>query len=135
MGSGDMSADETARSQSLMNSVDAFFSALDEDLNISGAMGCVFDLIRETNRALDAGGISAGIAATILDGWKRINSVLGLERDALAPSPEVLAIVEQRQTARTEKQWAESDRLRDAIAALGWVVKDTKEGPKLTPKA
>ena len=113
----------------------SFFDCLDEDLNISGAMGRVFDLIRETNRALDAGGISAGIAAAILEGWKRINSVLGLEREAHTPSPELLAIVEQRQAARANKQWAESDRLRDAIAALGWVVKDTKEGPKLTPKA
>jgi cysteinyl-tRNA synthetase len=47
----------------------------------------------------------------------------------------VLALVEQRQAARTAKEWAESDRLRDAIAALGWNVKDTKEGPKLTPKS
>ena len=114
--------------------IEAFFSDLDDDLNISGAMGRVFDLIRETNRALDVGGISGGIAAAILEGWKRINSVLGLEREAHTPSPEVLAIVEERQAARTNKQWGESDRLRDAVAALGWVVKDTKEGPKLSPK-
>ena len=112
----------------------AFFADLDEDLNISGAMGRVFDLIRDTNRALDAGEISAGIAVGILEGWKRIDSVLGLEREAHNPSPEALALVEQRQIARTNKQWAESDRLRDAIAALGWIVKDTKDGPKLTPK-
>jgi len=97
-------------------------------------MGRVFDLIRDTNRALDAGEISAGIAVGILEGWKRIDSVLGLEREAHTPSPEALALVEQRQIARTNKQWAESDRLRDAIAALGWIVKDTKDGPKLTPK-
>jgi cysteinyl-tRNA synthetase len=36
---------------------------------------------------------------------------------------------------RAAKNWAESDRLRDAIATLGWVVKDTKEGPKLSPKS
>ena len=45
---------------------------------------------------------------------------------------EVLALVEQRQQARTSKNWASSDQLRDRIAALGWIVKDTKEGPKLT---
>ncbi len=116
-------------------SIAAFFTDLDEDLNISGAMGRVFDLIRETNRALDAGEISPGIAAAILEGWKRINFVLGLEREAHTPSAEVLALVEERQIARANKQWGESDRLRDAIAALDWIVKDTKEGPKLTPKA
>ena len=40
---------------------------------------------------------------------------------------------EQRQEARAAKDWKQSDVLRDQIAALGWVVKDTKEGPKLTP--
>ncbi len=116
------------------NAIESFFTDLDDDLNISGAMGRVFDLIRETNRALDADEISPGVAAAIVGGWKRINSVLGLEREAHTPSPEVLALVEERQLARTNRQWSESDRLRDAIAALGWVVKDTKEGPKLSPR-
>ena len=115
--------------------IEAFFSDLDDDLNISGAMGRVFDLIRDTNRALDAGEISPGIAAAILEGWKRVHSVLRLEREAHTPPPEVLALVEDRQIARANKQWGDSDRLRDAIAMLGWVVKDTKEGPKLTPKS
>ena len=112
-----------------------FFECLDDDLNISGAMGRLFDLIRDTNRALDSGAINATTAAAILDGWRCINSVLGFGRDAAMPSPEVLALVEQRQVARASKQWSESDRLRDAIAALGWIVKDTKDGPKLSPMA
>ncbi len=128
-------SDQAPLTRQCTDAVETFFAALDEDLNISGAMGRVFDLIRDTNRALDAGEISAGIAAAILEGWKRINSVLGLEREAHMPSREVLALVEARQVARANKQWSESDRLRDAIAAHRWVVKDTKEGPKLTPKA
>jgi cysteinyl-tRNA synthetase len=119
----------------LASGIEAFFHDLDDDLNISGAMGRLFDLIRDTNRALDSGGISAGTAAAILDGWRRINSVLSFELEAHTPSPAVLALVEERQIARANKQWTESDRLRDAIATLGWVVKDTKDGPKLTPKA
>ena len=39
-----------------------------------------------------------------------------------------------RQAVREAKNWAESDRLRDEIAKLGWNVKDTKDGPKLTPR-
>jgi hypothetical protein len=46
-----------------------------------------------------------------------------------APLPEVQALVEARQAARKRKEWAESDRLRDQIQALGWMVKDTKDGP------
>lgn len=114
--------------------VDAFFEALDEDLNISGAMGQLFDLIRETNSALDHGELPAGAAASLHAAWQRINGVLALQRDEQIAPPEVLELVEQRQKARADKNWAASDRLRDAIAALGWIVKDTKEGPKLSPK-
>ena len=112
-----------------------FFEDLDDDLNISGAMGCLFDLVRESNRALDAGTLDVPAAAALLTGWQRMNSVLAFERDALAVSQKVRSFVEQRQTARAAKNWSESDRLRDVIATHGWTVKDTKEGPKLTPKA
>ena len=43
------------------------------------------------------------------------------------PSDELMALAEQRLTARAEKNWAESDRLRDEIATLGWTVQDGKE--------
>jgi cysteinyl-tRNA synthetase len=42
--------------------------------------------------------------------------------------------VEKRQQVRAAKDWKTSDQLRDEIAALGWIVKDTKDGPKLSPK-
>lgn len=48
------------------------------------------------------------------------------------PSEEVLSLLEQRKQARAKKDFAESDRLRDVIAELGWTVKDTKEGQQLT---
>jgi hypothetical protein len=47
------------------------------------------------------------------------------------PSDEVIALVEQRVAARANKNWAESDKLREEIAALGWVVQDSKDGYKL----
>ena len=114
--------------------VAGFFTALDDDLNISGAMGQLFDLIRDSNRALDAGTLDAGSVSALLAEWQRINSVLRFEADAVAIPAEVLALVEERQAVRAAKDFAASDRLRDAIAALGWVVKDSKEGPKLSPK-
>jgi cysteinyl-tRNA synthetase len=127
-------ASPEAMPQTMARRVYAFFEALDEDLNISGAMGQLFDLIRESNGALDHGELTSGAAASLQAAWQRINSVLALHRDEQVAPPEVLELVEQRQKARAEKNWAESDRLRDAIAALGWIVKDTKESPKLSPK-
>jgi len=51
------------------------------------------------------------------------------------PSDEVLALVEQRMLARANKNWAESDKLRDKIASLGWTVQDSKDGYKLVKNA
>ncbi|WKZ34885.1 MAG: hypothetical protein QY332_14800 [Anaerolineales bacterium] len=48
------------------------------------------------------------------------------------PPDEVLSLLEQRKQVRADRNFAESDRLRDAISALGWQVKDTKEGQELT---
>jgi cysteinyl-tRNA synthetase len=118
----------------LTSLIEQFFAALDEDLNISGALGYLFDLIRESNSALDRGELEPGQAAQLLAEWRRIDSVLGFEREAAAVPAEVQALVEQRLQVRTAKEWKKSDELRDAILALGWVVKDTKDGPKLTPR-
>lgn len=123
-----------AEATDLAAHAESFFTALDDDLNISGALGHLFDLIRESNSALDRGALSPSHSARLLAEWRRIDGVLAFEREAAAVPTEVSALVEKRQQARAAKEWAESDRLRDAIAALGWIVKDTKDGPKLTPK-
>jgi cysteinyl-tRNA synthetase len=118
----------------LTHRADHFFKALDDDLNISGALGQLFELVRDSNAAMDAGSITPGTAAALLQSWNQMNAVLALERDLVTIPEEVHSLVRQRETARSAKDWKESDTLRDAIWALGWVVKDTKEGPKLSPK-
>ena len=71
--------------------------------------------------------IESGISNEI---WKMTLDVNQVQEEQ--PSDEVLNLLEQRKQARAKKDFAESDRLRDAIASLGWVVKDTKEGQQLT---
>jgi hypothetical protein len=61
--------------------------------------------------------------------WEMVLNAPPLEDDK--PSDEVIALAEERLSARTNKNWAESDRLREAISALGWTVQDSKEGYKL----
>jgi cysteinyl-tRNA synthetase len=110
-----------------------FEDALDDDLNISAALGFLFESIRETNRAMDQNEMDAISASTWLDWWKRINTVLDLEAEADIVVPhEVTQLAQERENARREKNWKRSDELRDQIFALGWEVRDTKEGPKLT---
>ncbi len=70
--------------------------------------------------------ISQGIPA---ETWELVEGAPPIGEDQ--PPAEALALAEQRQQARARKEWAESDRLRDRIAALGWIVQDTPQGPKL----
>jgi len=109
-----------------------FEEALDDDLNISGALGELFKIIRESNAALDAGALAPAHARRLLAWWARINAVLALEPETVALPTEVQQLLEQRAAARAAKRWADGDALRDAIAALGWTVKDTKDGQKAT---
>jgi cysteinyl-tRNA synthetase len=111
---------------------DKFAVALDDDLNISAALGALFDLVRDTNRAMDQGQISPEQARGLLDYWERIDSVLRLEPEAAAIPSEVSALLEERNAARAAKDWAKSDTLRDELLKHGWMVKDTKDGTKLT---
>src|SRR5207248_6702134 len=56
-----------------------FEDALDDDLNISAALGFLFESIRETNRAMDENELDAATATEWLNWWERVNSVLALE--------------------------------------------------------
>ena len=110
-----------------------FEDALDDDLNISGALGFLFESIRETNRAMDHSELDALAATAWLEWWKRINTVLDLEGESdIAVPDDVAQLADQRENARREKDWKRSDELRERISALGWDVRDTKDGPKLT---
>jgi cysteinyl-tRNA synthetase len=108
-----------------------FFAALDDDLNISGAMGQVFDLIRESNSAMDRGNCPSGQIDRLLGDWEAINQVLCLQAEEREVPDEVSALVEQREVARAAKDWQGSDAIRAKIMALGWSVKDTKTGPEV----
>ncbi len=111
-----------------------FEEALDKDLNISGALGVLFTTITESNSALDKNQLTPAHARRLLEWWGRVNQTLVIEPDAGADEvpDEVKALLAQRAQARTDKEWKLSDELRDQIAALGWAVKDTKDGQKLT---
>ena len=111
----------------------AFEDALDDDLNISAALGFLFESIRETNRAMDQNEMDAASASAWLDRWKDINAVLDLEAEADIVIPaQVARLAEERENARREKNWKRSDELREQISTLGWKVRDTKDGPKLS---
>jgi cysteinyl-tRNA synthetase len=113
-----------------------FEEALDDDLNISAALGFLFESIRETNRALDRNELNAASAKAWLNWWERVNSVLLVEKEKEQElPPEIAALAEAREMARRAKEWRKSDELRDKLNALGWKVRDTKDGQKIARRA
>ena len=109
-----------------------FGAALDDDLNASAALGALHVLINETNRLMDASQLTPGQAKSLLAWRERIDSVLAFSLDEEGIPAAVQELLDKRAAARTGKDWAASDTIRDQIAALGWQVKDTKDGQKVT---
>ena len=112
-----------------------FEKALDDDLNISAALGFLFETIRETNRAMDENKLDAKGAAAWLTWWDRINQTLDFEAGGAELPDEVKKLAEARAQARLAKDFRKSDELRDKLNALGWEARDTKDGQKITRRA
>jgi cysteinyl-tRNA synthetase len=110
---------------------ECFEAALDDDLNIAGALAALFDMLHAGNRAMDAGDL-AWSAAGLVELMGRFDTVLGvLAREEVGHDAEVEALLAERATARATRDWAESDRLRDALQELGWDVRDSADGQQL----
>ena len=115
----------------LKHARDAFTTALDDDLNISAALAAVFELVREANRRIDARSMSTTDAGRITAWLRDVDRVLSvLPDDPEALDPALQRLLDERAAARTNRDWAASDRLRDALADRGIVVEDTRDGQR-----
>jgi cysteinyl-tRNA synthetase len=106
---------------------DAFFDALADDYNTPRALAALAEWIRAANSR--DGPVGDGHLREML-------TMLGLERlleQPPGPPPAVLELAEQRAAARTARDFAAADRLRDELRALGWEVRDGAGGAELVP--
>ncbi len=112
----------------------AFAAAMDDDLETSGAMAAIHTLVGACNRGLEAETLRPEDAASAKAVLDFADDVLGLGLGASKAelTPEQQALVDARAAARANKEWAESDRLRDRLLEQGVHVKDTKEGQEVT---
>ena len=99
-----------------------FLDAINDDLNMPVAMSVVWDVVKNPNK-------SQKLKNLLL----RFDEVLGLDlknykKEENVLPEEVLELVNARNEARTNKNWAESDRIRDILIEMGYTVKDSKEG-------
>ena len=112
--------------------LDEFSTALDDDLNISGAWGAVFEWVRDTNRKLAENALDAPAAAGALATWDRLDSVLGVGAPKELDVPtEITALLDARQAARKARDFKRADALRDELKAKGWLIEDTPKGARV----
>ena len=112
-----------------------FLANMDDDFNTAGAIGALFEIVRDVNNELrlDQPHRQDLEAAAAL--FKEIDAIMGLieipTQKTEGPSDEEIdALVAQRTEARKAKDFATSDKIRDQLAELGIVIEDTPNGPK-----
>ena len=111
-----------------------FQTALGDDLNISQALAAVFAVVRTSNKQIDEGCMStecASAIASLMEDFDRVLGFLEIDEAGNKPDQKIKDLLQRRQQARVIKDWGESDRLREELSNLGWIVKDTPDGPKL----
>ena len=109
-----------------------FINAMDDDLNTAVAISTIFEMVTAINQAV-AGGGSKAFADAALMKIRELTDVLGILQDAEedAIGEDIQKLVEERQQARKEKNWARADEIRDYLAEKGYVLKDTPQGVQI----
>jgi cysteinyl-tRNA synthetase len=112
-----------------------FEAGMNDDLNTSNALAAIHDLRRDVNTAMDAGEFGSDDREAVLHLLERFNSVLGVleaREDALDPEvvAEIEAKIEQRKTARRDRDFDRADRIRAELAERGIILEDTPQGTK-----
>ncbi len=107
-----------------------FKKSMDDDINISGALGSLFEFIHEINKLINE--LKSEDIKNILSFMDRINSVLGIikneEKIADSPDKRVEQLIKERNTARKEKNFALADKIRDDLKKEGIILIDTPDG-------
>ncbi|MBN1175878.1 cysteine--tRNA ligase [Candidatus Woesearchaeota archaeon] len=105
---------------------------MDNDLNVSGAFGAMFESVKAVNIGLQKETIGENQAQEIINKFFELDSIFGfLPKEILDEEelePEIVDLLEQRVKARAQKDWTTSDALRDKLKEKGILVKDTSSG-------
>lgn len=112
----------------------AFDAAMDDDLNTAGALGAVFEYLRETNIAMDAGAFRAADVPHAVAVLQRFDSVFDVLRPVETASgigeEQVEALIAERVAAKKARNFSRADAIRQELLELGIVLEDTKDGTR-----
>ncbi|MGI6563282.1 MAG: cysteine--tRNA ligase [Clostridia bacterium] len=109
-----------------------FIEAMDDDLNTADAVSVLFEMVRYANGLINGQALNPAEAKVVYDLFKELGGVLGLlgnEKDEDEDiDQKIKDLIEKRQEARKNKNWAEADAIRDRLKEMGIVLEDTPQG-------
>ncbi|MEG2199733.1 MAG: DALR domain-containing protein, partial [Anaerovorax sp.] len=130
--SGSMTETEKKEVEELNQYREKFMAVMDDDLNTADGISAIFELIKAINTHTKDGA-SKEFAENCFQLLNELATVLGLlqdkEEDGVAP--EIMSLVEERQEARKNKNFARADEIRDILKSKGLAVEDTPQGPRV----
>ena len=117
----------------LQETQEGFYKEIDDNFNTPKALAALMTFIRHANPFIEKGAISKKTVEAIIEFLQSVDAVFGFKLfrgDSKQIPDKVQKLVERREQARKQKNWAESDRLRTEIHALGYTVDDTPQGSR-----
>ncbi len=107
-----------------------FITSMDDDLNTADGLSAIFDLTKDINTKILDKDVSKVVSQHAADLYDELCGVLGIlyNRKGNDLDSEIEALIEQRQEARKNKDWATADRIRDELKERGIILKDTPQG-------
>jgi len=133
-GSDTVTGAESAFIETLPRYRERFIDALDDDFNTADAISVIFELVRESNGIAAGAEPSKAYAREALELLIELADVLGIFYGDAGGSgggsldEEVETLIQARQAARKEKNWADADRIRDKLGEMGIILEDTPQG-------
>ena len=127
----ELTAEETAELAAFDALREKFEAAMDDDFNTADAISAVFEMVKRANITVTKESAAAYIRR-VKELLEKLLEVLGIhaERKEESLDARVEALIEERQTARKEKNYARADEIRAELTAMGILLEDTKEGVK-----
>jgi len=124
-----MTETEKELAAQLESYVEKFEEAMEDDVNTADAIAVIFDLVKDINTNLSFEN-SKALLKKAYDIFSTLTGVLGLvqKRERKDLDAEIEALIEKRQQARKEKNWAVADQIRDELKARGIILEDTPQG-------
>ncbi len=124
------SADDDKLIAALAERRTQFVDAMDDDLNTADGISALFDLTKDINTKILDKPVSKAVCEYAAKLFDEISDVLGLlyNRKENSLDSEIEALIEERQEARKNKDWATADRIRDELKVKGIILKDTPQG-------